>query len=437
MSGAIHGWWCNTKTYPTHCPSCNHPVFYFSCDCGCRVFFNKLGQPWPIHSCHSAQPDSNVPKISPKSLERRETIQKPTVYTGREHDKLKPHSTKNPTPKIIEYTGRGYDMPKPYIEESERNWGRIARAYQNGDSVTGSVSKRVKGGLQVIVEPGALLGFLPVSQVELHSVQNLEQYVGQVLKMKIINVDRSHNDIILSRRALLEVELAKKKANLIRTLKVGKRMIGVVKKVTAFGAFVDLGGIDGLLHKANMARKHVRHPSELVTAGEEIEVRVVDINRKTEKISLGLKDTALDPWVNVEKRYLVGSTVQGKVINIVNFGVFLQLEKDIEGLIHISELANRRIENPTEIVSTGEELKVKIINVDPKARKIGLSLKALIAEQHHSSATLKGRGLNPNKEHSAFSQRETDLPKRKTQKTVIELALRKAMEKSSTDNPKK
>ncbi|MYA68604.1 S1 RNA-binding domain-containing protein, partial [Candidatus Poribacteria bacterium] len=324
--------------------------------------------------------DNYVQKVSPKPPDPRGTVQKSAVYTRPAPDKLKPPGSEEITPKTVVYTGREYDMQKIHVEENL--WFPIAKAYQNGTPVTGCVNKQVNGGLQVIIQPGSLSGFLPTSQIKLHVPQNLEQYVGKVFEMKVINVDRSRNDIILSRLVLLK----KKKADLINTLKVGQRVIGVVKKITDFGAFVNLDGIDGLIRKNDMARKRIRHPSEILSVGEEIEVQVIDIDRNTEKISLGLKQTALDPWMDVEKKYIIGSTVQGKVVNIVNFGVFLQLEEGVEGLIHISELADQQIETPTEIVSIGEELEVKVINVDPQARKIGLSLKTLIVEQHHDSS---------------------------------------------------
>ena len=431
MSGAIHGWWCNTKTYPTRCPTCNKPVFYFSCNCGCSVFFNKLGQPWPIHSCRSSPSNNYVQKVPPKAPNRQETVQKSAVYTRPMPDKLKPHSSEEITPKTVVYTGREYDMPKPHVEESR--WFPIAKAYQNGTLVTGRVNKHVKGGLQVIIQPGALPGFLPASQIELHVAQSLEQYVGKIFEMKVINVDRSRNDIVLSRRELLE----KKKAAFIRNLEVGQRLRGIVKKITDFGAFVNLDGVDGLLHKTDMARKRIRHPSEVLSTGETIEVRVIDIDKKNEKISLGLKQTALDPWMDIEKKYMIGSTVQGKVVNIVNFGVFLQLEEGVEGLIHISELTDQRIENPTEIVSTGEELEVKIINVDLQARKIGLSLKALIAKQHHNSTSREKRRINPIRKPFTSPKREPEQPKRKSKDTAIGLALQKALHKSNSNSSKK
>ena len=434
MFGATHGWWCNTKTYPTNCPSCNQSVFYFSCDCGCSVFFNKLGQPWPIHSCHSSQSNNHVRKTAPKPLDRGNTVQKPLSSTGRRHDKSRSYDRKPAAPKIVTYTGHEYDRPKISSREGDKSWIHIARAYQKDRPVTGRVDRRVKGGLIVIITPGSLYGFLPASQVALHPIQNLEQYVGQVFDMKVINVDRSCNDIILSRRVLLETELEKKKSDRFKTLQVGQRVTGKVKGITNFGAFVDLDGVDGLIHKTDMAWEHILHPSEVVSVGETVNVQIIDIDKENEKISLGLKQTTLDPWKNAEKKYPVGSTVQGTVINIMDYGAFVQLEKGVEGLIHISELANRRIEMPTEIVTTGEELEVKVISIDPEVRRIGLSLTALVTEQYHSSVAREKRRISPSGKDRTLSQQKLERRRRKSEKTAIGLALQKAGVKSSSDD---
>ena len=211
----------------------------------------------------------------------------------------------------------------------------------------------------------------------------------------------------------------------------------MVKKIIDFGAFINLDGVDGLIRKNDMARKRIHHLSEVISVEDEIEVQVIDIDKKTGKISLGLNQTSLDPWIDVEKKYMIGSTVQGKVINIVNFGVFLQLEEGVEGLIHISELADQRIETPTEIVSIGEELEVKVINVDPQARKIGLSLKALIVEQYHGCASREKHRINPIRKHFRSPQQKPEQSKRRLKDTAIGLALRKAQQKSNADSSKK
>ena len=373
-------------------------------------------------------------KLLQKPLGRGNTVQKPLSPTERRHDKSTSHDRKPAAPKIVTYTGREYDRPKFSSGKGDKFWIHIARAYQKDHPVTGRVDRRVKGGLIVIITPGSLYGFLPASQVELHPIQNLEQYVGQVFDMKVINVDRSRNDIILSRRALLETELEKKKADRFKTLQAGQRVTGKVKGITNFGAFVDLDGVDGLIHKTNMAWKHILHPSELVSVGEKVNVQIIDIDKENERISLGLKQTTLDPWKNAEEKYPVGSTVQGTVINIVDYGAFVQLEEAVEGLIHISELANRRIEMPTEIVTTGEEVEVKVISINPEVRRIGLSLKVLVTEQHHSSVAREKRRISPSGEDRTLPQRKLERRKRESEKTAIGLAFQKAEVKSSSDD---
>ena len=221
-------------------------------------------------------------------------------------------------------------------------WDEIAAAHESGAPVQGRITERIKGGLRVSV--GSLRGFLPASQVELRPIQNLEQYVGQTLEMKVISLSKRRHNIVLSRRAWLEAELVQKRAEVLNTLEVGQLITGVVKNITAFGAFVDLGGVDGLLHKTDMAWKRIHHPSDVVSVGEEVEVQVIGISQENEKISLGLKQKTPDPWANNEEKYPVGSSVRGVVVNIVNYGAFLQLEEGVEGLIHVSEMAWTRRE---------------------------------------------------------------------------------------------
>ncbi|MDE0553676.1 MAG: S1 RNA-binding domain-containing protein, partial [Candidatus Poribacteria bacterium] len=204
-------------------------------------------------------------------------------------------------------------------------WDEIATAHETGTPVAGRITERIKGGLRVTI--GSLRGFLPASQVELRPIQNLEQYVGQTLDMIVISLSKRRHNIVLSRRACLEAELAQKRSEVLSTLEEGQLIKGVVKNITAFGAFVDLGGVDGLLHKTDMAWRRIHHPSDVVSVGEDIEVQVIGINPENEKISLGLKQKTPDPWENIEEKYPIGSTVRGVVVNIVNYGAFLQLEE--------------------------------------------------------------------------------------------------------------
>ncbi len=255
-------------------------------------------------------------------------------------------------------------------------WDEIATAHESGTPVKGRITERIKGGLRVNV--GSLRGFLPASQVELRPIQNLEQYVGQTLDMKVISLSKRRHNIVLSRRAWLEAELLQKRSEVLETLEVGQLITGVVKNITAFGAFVDLGGVDGLLHKTDMAWKRIHHPSDVVSVGEEIEVQVIGINQENEKISLGLKQKTQDPWADIEAKYPVGSTVRGAVVNIVNYGAFLQLEEGVEGLIHVSEMAwTRRNVAPSRIVNKGDEIEAVVLEISRADKRISLGLKQL------------------------------------------------------------
>ena len=255
-------------------------------------------------------------------------------------------------------------------------WDEIATAHESGAPVQGRITERIKGGLRVSV--GSLRGFLPASQVELRPIQNLEQYVGQTLEMKVISLSKRRHNIVLSRRAWLEAELVQKRSEVLNTLEVGQIVTGVVKNITAFGAFVDLGGVDGLLHKTDMAWKRIHHPSDVVSVGEEVEVQVIGISQENEKISLGLKQKTPDPWANIEEKYPVGSTVRGVVVNIVNYGAFLQLEEGVEGLIHVSEMAwTRRNVAPSRIVNKGDEIEAIVLEISREDKRISLGLKQL------------------------------------------------------------
>jgi small subunit ribosomal protein S1 len=255
-------------------------------------------------------------------------------------------------------------------------WDEIATAHETSTPVKGRITERIKGGLRVTI--GSLRGFLPASQVELRPIQNLEQYVGQTLDMMVVSLSKRRHNIVLSRRACLEAELAQKRSEVLRTLEVDQRITGVVKNITAFGAFVDLGGVDGLLHKTDMAWKRIHHPSDVVTVAEEIEVQVIGINPENEKISLGLKQKTSDPWGNIEEKYPIGSTVHGVVVNIVNYGAFLQLEEGVEGLIHVSEMAwTRRNVAPSRIVNKGDEIEAIVLEISREDKRISLGLKQL------------------------------------------------------------
>lgn len=255
-------------------------------------------------------------------------------------------------------------------------WDEITKAFDSGSPVDGQITEKIKGGLQVAV--GTLRAFLPASQVDLRPTQDLDQYIGETFPMKIISLNKRRNNIVLSRRAWLEAEMAEKKEEVLKTLEVGQLITGVVKNITNFGAFVDLGGVDGLLHKTDMAWKRVHHPSEIVNIDDEIEVQVIAIGEENDKISLGLKQKTSDPWENVEEKYIIGSKVSGTVVNIVNYGVFVQLEEAVEGLIHVSEMAwTRRNVAPSRIVTKGDAIEAIVLEISKEEKRISLGIKQL------------------------------------------------------------
>ena len=255
-------------------------------------------------------------------------------------------------------------------------WDEVSNAFDSGTPVEGHITEKIRGGLRVSV--GSLPGFLPASQVEMRPIQNFDQYIDETFQMKVISMNKRRNNIVLSRRAWLESEMAEKKEEVLKTLEVGQLIKGVVKNITTFGAFVDLGGVDGLLHKTDMAWKRIHHPSEIVELGDEIEVQVIAIDVETEKISLGLKQKTSDPWENVEDKYPIGLRVSGEVVNIVNYGVFVQLEEAVEGLIHVSEMAwTRRNVAPSRIVSKGDEIEAIVLEISKENKRISLGIKQL------------------------------------------------------------
>ena len=254
----------------------------------------------------------------------------------------------------------------------ERAWGTIEDLKEKDEPVTGTVIEVVKGGL--ILDIG-LRGFLPASLVEMRRVRDLEPYIGQELEAKIIELDKHRNNVVLSRRAWLEQTQSEVRSEFLHQLQKGQVRKGVVSSIVNFGAFVDLGGVDGLVHVSELSWKHIDHPSEVVTVGEEVTVEVLDVDLDRERVSLSLKATQEDPWRIFARTHAVGQIVPGKVTKLVPFGAFVRVEEGIEGLVHISELAQRHVDVPDQIVTVGEELMVKVIDIDLERRRISLSLK--------------------------------------------------------------
>lgn len=261
--------------------------------------------------------------------------------------------------------------------EYERAWIRVEEKFKAGENVTGEVIEVVKGGL--ILDIG-LRGFLPASLVDLRRVKDLSAYLGTELEARVIEMDRNRNNVVLSRRVLLEEGRKNERAEILEKLSKGMRLKGTVSSIVDFGAFVDLGGIDGLIHISELSWSHVNHPSEVVKVGEEVDVEVLDVDLQRERISLGLKQTTEDPWTKLVETYPVGTIVDGKVTKIVPFGAFIELGANVEGLVHISEMALKHIDSPAQVVHVGDVVKVKVMDVNVERRRISLSMKAAAEE---------------------------------------------------------
>ncbi|WP_075889628.1 30S ribosomal protein S1 [Actinomyces provencensis] len=254
----------------------------------------------------------------------------------------------------------------------ERAWGKIEKIKEEDGVVTGTVIEVVKGGL--ILDIG-LRGFLPASLVEMRRVRDLQPYIGRELEAKIIELDKNRNNVVLSRRAWLEQTQSEVRTNFLHTLQKGQVRQGTVSSIVNFGAFVDLGGVDGLVHVSELSWKHIDHPSEVVEVGQEVTVEVLDVDMDRERVSLSLKATQEDPWQAFARTHAIGQVVPGKVTKLVPFGAFVRVEDGIEGLVHISELAQRHVDLPEQVVKVGDEVFVKVIDIDLERRRISLSLK--------------------------------------------------------------
>jgi small subunit ribosomal protein S1 len=254
----------------------------------------------------------------------------------------------------------------------EMAWKRIEEAAESGEPVEGTVIEVVKGGL--ILDLG-VRGFLPASLVDIRRVQDLDDYLGKQLRCKVIELNRSRNNVVLSRRAVLEEERKEMRQAILDRLSPGDVVQGTISNIVDFGAFVDLDGIDGLIHISELSWSHVNHPSELLDIGQEVSVKVLDIDRERQRISLGLKQTQTDPWQQVVDTYGEGDVIEGRVTKVVTFGAFVEILPGVEGLVHISELAQHHVESPREVVGQGDVVRAKIIEMDAERRRLSLSLK--------------------------------------------------------------
>ena len=260
----------------------------------------------------------------------------------------------------------------------QRAWNRIAQAFNENEVVSGTLNERVKGGMSVEVD--GLRGFLPASQIELRAVPDLDDYIGKTLDMRVVKFNRRRDNIVLSRRILLEEAQDVKKTALLERIETGKLIKGIVKSIAPFGVFVDLDGIDGLLHRSDMSWGKVNHPSEMLAIGDEVETLVIDVDQENERISLGLKQKTTDPWLSVPDKYPVDTIVKGDVVNIVSYGAFVEIEDGVEGLIHVSEMSwTQRNVALSKIVGKGDTVEARVLSLDSVGRRISLSLKQLAA----------------------------------------------------------
>jgi small subunit ribosomal protein S1 len=279
------------------------------------------------------------------------------------------------------------------------NWQRIIETRKEGDKVTGKVMRKIKGGL--LVDIGVPV-FLPASQVDIRRPADISEYIGREIQAKILKIDTERRNIVISRRKMIEEQRQTAKESLLADLEVGQVRRGVVKNIADFGAFVDLGGIDGLLHITDMSWDRIRHPSEMLRIDDEIDVRILSIDREKEKIALGLKQNTENPWDLVETRYPVNSRVKGQVVNIMNYGAFVKLEPGVEGLVHISEMSwTRRINHPSEMVSVSEEIEVVVLDINKEKQEISLGMKQTevnpwtkVAEKYPPNTIVEGKVRN-------------------------------------------
>lgn len=276
-------------------------------------------------------------------------------------------------------------------------WKEISRSCREGEIIEGEVVGKVKGGLSVDI--GRIQAFLPGSQIDLKPIRNLDALVGQRLKFKVIKFNRKRNNIVLSRRVLLDEERKQCREETLKVLKEGDLIEGTVKNLTDYGAFIDLGGMDGLLHITDISWGRIGHPSEKLSIGDRIKVKVLHFDREKEKVSLGLKQAIPDPWETVPRRYPVGSRRKGKVVNVTDYGVFVELEDGVEGLVHISELTwNKKMKHPSKVVHLGDAVEVMVLDCDPAKRRISLGMKqiepnpwTLIEEKYPVGTKVVGR----------------------------------------------
>ncbi len=293
----------------------------------------------------------------------------------------------------------GYVVLSKEKADKAKVWEDLARVHQEDGIVEGRVIERVKGGLAVDI---GVRAFLPGSQIDIRPVHNLEHLVRQTIKVKILKLNRMRNNVVVSRRVILEKEMEGKRKETLAKLQVGSLMKGVVKNITEYGAFIDLGGVDGLLHITDMSWGRISHPSEMLMVGDEVEVMILKFDQETKKVSLGLKQRTADPWKDIAEKYPVGSKVKGKVVSLTDYGAFVELEEGVEGLIHVSEMSwTRKVKHPSKVVAVGDNVEAQVLDVNTEKKRLSLGLKQtepnpwdLIVEKYPVGSSVSGKVRN-------------------------------------------
>lgn len=295
-----------------------------------------------------------------------------------------------------------------------KSWNKITSEYGEGSVITGLMKHRVKGG--IIIDLNGVEAFLPGSQIDIGPVKNMDDFIGKEYEFKILKINQERRNIVVSRRELLEASRKDRRSQLLKDMEVNQIRKGIVKNITDFGAFIDLGGIDGLLHITDMSWGRISHPSEMLEIGQEVEVMILDIDYDKERVSLGLKQKTKNPWDEVETKYPVGSTVKGRIVNIMPYGAFVEIEQGVEGLIHVSEMSwTKRVTKAGDIVSVGEEVEAVVLDIDKEGKKISLGLRQktrnpweVLAEKYPAGSRIKGKVRNMTS-YGAFVEIENDI----------------------------
>lgn len=303
--------------------------------------------------------------------------------------------------------------------EVEQNFNRIEKIYENGDTVEGEIIECVRGGL--IVDIG-LRGFLPASLVDVRKTKDLQSYIGEKCACKIIEVDRHRNNVVLSRKAIIEDERKEQRKEILNNMEIGQIKKGIITSIADFGAFVDVGGVDGLVHISELSWNHVKHPSEVVNVDQEVDVEILGIDYEKQRLSLGLKQTQKDPWLEKIKNYSVKDVAKGKVTRIVKFGLFVQVEEGLEGLVHISELSPEPVKKPSDVAKIGDELMVRIIDIDFDKRRMAFSVKQVEnpVEDKEEEKRVKDSKSEKKSEKKEVSDKESN-KKRKIKEILKEM----------------